>query len=92
MLAVRRVNAGLGEAGLRSLLKPLNAELVRYLALLAAIARDPLDNGQTRASADAFVVAEQIRGGPEQAAMAQSGARAASATRRSLRSCAAFRI
>jgi len=79
MLAVRRVNAGLGEAGLRSLLKPLNAELVRYLALLAAIARDPqLDNGQTRASADAFVVAEQIRGGPEQAAMAQSGARAAS--------------
>jgi len=79
MLAVRRVNAGLGEAGLRSLLKPLNAELARYLALLAAIARDPqLDNGQTPASADAFLVAEQIRGGPEQAAMAQAGARAAS--------------
>ncbi len=79
MLAVRRVNAGLGESGLRSLLKPLNAELVRYVALLATIARDKqLDSGQTQAAADAFVVAEQIRGGPEQAAMAQSGARAAS--------------
>ncbi len=78
MLAVRRVNAGLGEAGLRSLLKPLNAELVRYLELLGMIARDPqFDNGPTRASSDAFAVAEQIRGGPAQAAMAQSAARAA---------------
>ena len=41
MLAVRRVNAGLGEAGLRSLLKPFNSKLARYVALLAAIARDP---------------------------------------------------
>jgi tetratricopeptide (TPR) repeat protein len=79
ILAVRRTNAGLGEANLQTLLKPLDSGLVQYVSLLATIARDQhLDTAQTPASNDAFAVAEQVRGGPAQTAMAQAGARAAS--------------
>jgi tetratricopeptide (TPR) repeat protein len=79
MLAVRRTNAGLGEANLETLFKPLNSGLIQYVSLLATIARDQrADTAQTPAANDAFGVAEQVRSGPAQTAMAQAGARAAS--------------
>lgn len=77
-LAIARLNLELDEEALRGLLKGGEFGLVYYVALLAVIARDPtLDPSAASPALDAFVVAEQARGGAAQAALARAGARAA---------------
>ena len=77
-LAIARLNLELDEEALRGLLKEGQSSLVNYVALLAAIARDPtLDPSAASPALDAFVVAEQARSGAAQAALARAGARAA---------------
>jgi len=77
-LAVGRANIDLDEEAHRSFLRQESGGLHVYTALLATIARDPtLDPGGAPAALDAFVVAEQTRGGAAQAALARAGARAA---------------
>ncbi len=78
LLRVRRADASLNDAALINLLKEGNANLRDYVKLLAVIARSPLAGfDSARASTEAFVVAEQIRIGLSQLALARSAARAA---------------
>ena len=76
-LAIGRVNADLGDEALRGLFHKGNLGLRLYAELLAAIARDPMnDRSPSPAKLDAFVVVEQARGGIAQAALVKAAARA----------------
>ena len=77
-LAIARVNVELDEEALGGLLKTGRAALQYYAGLLANIAQEPkLDPSPGSAEKDAFVVAEQVRSGTAQAALARSSARVA---------------
>jgi CHAT domain-containing protein/Tfp pilus assembly protein PilF len=74
-----RSDAGLNDDALINILKGANADLRDYAKFLAVIARTPLpEYSSARASAQAFIVAEQIRTGPSQLALARAAARSAS--------------
>ena len=79
LISVRRADAGLNDDALVNLLKNGNADLRDYANLLAVIARTPLpEYSSARASRQAFIVAEQIRTGLSQLALASAAARSAS--------------
>ena len=79
LISVRRADAGLNDDVLVNLLKNGNADLRDYANLLAVIARTPLpEYSSARASTQAFIVAEQIRTGLSQLALASAAARSAS--------------
>ncbi len=76
LISVRRADAGLNDDALIDLLKHGNADLRDYARLLAVIARNPLpDFNSAKASTQAFIVAEQIRTGLPQLALARAAAR-----------------
>jgi CHAT domain-containing protein len=78
LINVRRADAGLNDDALISILNEANAGLRNYVRLLADIARTPSPgDNSARASAQAFIVAEQIRTGPSQLALARAAARSA---------------
>ena len=78
LIRVRRADAGLNDDALISILNEANADLRNYAKLLADIARTPPPgHNSARASAQAFIVAEQIRTGPSQLALARAAARSA---------------
>jgi len=77
-LAVRRINADSDDDAYFGLLKAELGGLWRYASVLAAIGGAPtVETSPGAAARDAFVVAEQIRGGAAAAALARAGARAA---------------
>jgi CHAT domain-containing protein len=77
-LAVSQANADLEEEAARGLLRQHAATLQAYIALLATLAREPGgDPAPLSLALAAFVVAEQMRGGTVQLALARAGARAA---------------
>jgi len=78
LISVRRADAGLNDDALINILKEGNADLRDYARLLAVIARAPLpEYDSARASTQAFIVAEQIRTGLSQLALARAAARSA---------------
>jgi CHAT domain-containing protein len=81
-LALSRASVELGDEVVGSLRRCLCSEraLKDYVALMAAIARDPQrDPNAASPAATAFLVAEQRRGGAVQSALSRAGARAAAA-------------
>jgi CHAT domain-containing protein/Flp pilus assembly protein TadD len=77
-LVVGRVNADLDDDALRALQQSRDAGLREYVAALADIAREPDSEAQPGSAArDAFVAAEQLRGGATHSALVRASARAA---------------
>ncbi len=77
-LAIGRGNADLDDETLRNILSRGQSGLRDYIRLLAAIARNPkIDPNSASAALDAFLVAEQLRGGAAQLALTRAGTRAA---------------
>ncbi len=77
LISVRRADAGLNDEALVNLLKTGNADLRNYVRLLAVVARSSPPYDSAAASAQAFIVAEQIRNGLSQLALARAAARSA---------------
>jgi tetratricopeptide (TPR) repeat protein len=75
-----RDNADLDDKGLRALVKRANFDLGKYVELLGAVASEAShDSTASSAASDSFRVAEQVRGGAAQMALALAAARAAAA-------------
>lgn len=76
LISVSRADAGLSDDALINLLKNGNADLRNYVGLLASLRPFP-QHDSAAASAQAFIVAEQIRTGLAQFALARAAARSA---------------
>jgi CHAT domain-containing protein len=77
-LAVSKANINLEEEAARGVVRQQTQSLRSYATLLATMAREPGgDPTSPSAALAAFVVAEQMRGGAVQMALARAGARAA---------------
>ncbi|MGE3538272.1 MAG: tetratricopeptide repeat protein [Candidatus Tectimicrobiota bacterium] len=76
-LRLARLNSALDDTTLRAVLRQSRTSMQAYIRLLANLARTDDDTTRESAARDAFVVAEQLRGGTVQAALARAGARAA---------------
>ena len=77
-VAASRTNVNLDDEAQKGLESAGGRALRSYVELLAAIAREPaLDPSSASAELDAFLAAEQARGGTVQRALANAGARAA---------------